>query len=201
MLNDSVVVDAPRLKERMRERGEVEGKRARRRRERETHLTGGGVGRAEKRSLKKMTVEEKEDEMSEEEGEENEEVEEEEEEEEEEVEEEEEEEEEAEEEEEEEEEDEKGQGSSSELSHCYSHVAKVPSMHLNSSAAFPPPLLSPLLAASSLAEALGEVSEDRRFSTLAEVVSEKTLKAIEGMGFTEMMEIQYRAIRSLLEGK
>ena len=42
---------------------------------------------------------------------------------------------------------------------------------------------------------------DRLFSSLSDVVSEKTLKAIEEMGFSEMMEIQYRSIRPLLEGR
>lgn len=42
---------------------------------------------------------------------------------------------------------------------------------------------------------------DRLFSSLGDVVSEKTLKAIREMGFTEMMEIQYRSIRPLLEGR
>lgn len=42
---------------------------------------------------------------------------------------------------------------------------------------------------------------DRLFSSLGDVVSEKTLKAIGEMGFTEMMEIQYRSIRPLLEGR
>ena len=42
---------------------------------------------------------------------------------------------------------------------------------------------------------------DRLFSSLSDVVSEKTLKAIGEMGFTEMMEIQYRSIRPLLEGR
>ena len=42
---------------------------------------------------------------------------------------------------------------------------------------------------------------DRRFSSLRDVVSEKTLKAIAEMGFTDMMEIQHRCIRPLLEGR
>ena len=42
---------------------------------------------------------------------------------------------------------------------------------------------------------------DRSFSSLSDVVSEKTLKAIGGMGFSEMMEIQHRSIRPLLEGR
>ncbi len=45
------------------------------------------------------------------------------------------------------------------------------------------------------------LGEDRRFSSLADCVSDKTLKAISEMGFTEMMEIQHRSIRPLLEGK
>ena len=50
-----------------------------------------------------------------------------------------------------------------------------------------------------LAAAVGGGS--RSFSSLKEVVSDKTLKAVEEMGFTDMMEIQYRAIRPLLEGR
>ena len=42
---------------------------------------------------------------------------------------------------------------------------------------------------------------DHSFSSLGDVVSEKTLKAIGEMGFSEMMEIQYRSIRPLLEGR
>ena len=42
---------------------------------------------------------------------------------------------------------------------------------------------------------------DRRFSSLRDVISEKTLKAIAEMGFTDMMEIQHRCIRPLLEGR
>ena len=43
---------------------------------------------------------------------------------------------------------------------------------------------------------------DRQFSGLADVVSEQTLKAVQvEMGFTEMMEIQFRCIRPLLEGR
>jgi len=42
---------------------------------------------------------------------------------------------------------------------------------------------------------------DQRFSSLKDVVSEKTLKAVGEMGFSEMMEIQYRCIRPLLEGR
>ena len=55
---------------------------------------------------------------------------------------------------------------------------------------------------SGAVEAFGErLGEDRRFSSLADCVSDKTLKAIHEMGFTEMMEIQHRSIRPLLEGK
>ena len=43
--------------------------------------------------------------------------------------------------------------------------------------------------------------EDRQFSSLSDVVSEKTLAGIRDMGFTHMMEIQYRCIRPLLQGK
>ena len=48
---------------------------------------------------------------------------------------------------------------------------------------------------------VGGGSVDRRFTSLADAVSDKTLKAIQEMGFAEMMEIQYRSIRPLLEGK
>ncbi len=47
----------------------------------------------------------------------------------------------------------------------------------------------------------GMMDGDRSFSSLSDCVSDKTLKAISEMGFTEMMEIQYRSIRPLLEGK
>ena len=43
--------------------------------------------------------------------------------------------------------------------------------------------------------------EDKLFSSLGDVVSEKTLQAIREMGFTAMMEIQNRSIRPLLLGK
>ena len=43
--------------------------------------------------------------------------------------------------------------------------------------------------------------EDKLFSTLSDVVSEKTLAAIREMGFSHMMEIQYQSIRPLLLGK
>ena len=43
--------------------------------------------------------------------------------------------------------------------------------------------------------------EDRQFASLVGLVSEKTLRAIEEMGFTEMMEIQHRTIQPLLEGR
>ena len=47
-----------------------------------------------------------------------------------------------------------------------------------------------------------EVSEDDRlFSSLSDVVSEKTLESVREMGFTHMMEIQFRSIRPLLLGK
>ena len=48
---------------------------------------------------------------------------------------------------------------------------------------------------------LGERGEDRNFSSLVDVVSEKTLQAVEEMGFTEMMEIQHKSIRPLLQGQ
>lgn len=42
---------------------------------------------------------------------------------------------------------------------------------------------------------------ERSFTSLGDVVSDKTLKAVGEMGFTDMMEIQYRSIRPLLEGR
>lgn len=39
------------------------------------------------------------------------------------------------------------------------------------------------------------------FKDLADKVSEKTLKAIDEMGFTHMTEIQSKAVPHLLEGK
>jgi ATP-dependent RNA helicase DDX18/HAS1 len=39
------------------------------------------------------------------------------------------------------------------------------------------------------------------FSSLADRVSEKTLKAVVDMGFTHMTEVQQRTIGPLLEGK
>ena len=44
-------------------------------------------------------------------------------------------------------------------------------------------------------------NEDRKFTSLEETVSEKTLNAVADMGFTDMMEIQHKSIRPLLEGK
>lgn len=41
----------------------------------------------------------------------------------------------------------------------------------------------------------------RGFNSLEGRVSDKTLKAIAEMGFTDMMEIQHRAIPPLLEGR
>lgn len=49
---------------------------------------------------------------------------------------------------------------------------------------------------------LPDVSGERQlFSSLADKVSEKTLKAVEDMGFTHMTEVQQRTISPLLEGK
>ena len=48
---------------------------------------------------------------------------------------------------------------------------------------------------------LAAVIGDRSFSSLKDVVSDKTLKAVGEMGFSDMMEIQYRSIRPLLEGR
>lgn len=42
---------------------------------------------------------------------------------------------------------------------------------------------------------------EKSFASLKGVVSPKTLQAISEMGFTEMMEIQHRCIRPLLEGQ
>ena len=55
---------------------------------------------------------------------------------------------------------------------------------------------------SSLEEMIeGSENEDRKFKSLEGTVSEKTLNAIADMGFTDMMEIQLKSIRPLLEGK
>lgn len=54
---------------------------------------------------------------------------------------------------------------------------------------------------SEIAATAGGTSVGRSFSSLSDVVSDKTLKAIGEMGFTDMMEIQYRSIRPLLEGR
>ncbi|XP_043104315.1 ATP-dependent RNA helicase DDX18 [Puntigrus tetrazona] len=43
--------------------------------------------------------------------------------------------------------------------------------------------------------------EDRSFASLAEVVSENTLKGVKEMGFETMTEIQHKTIRPLLEGR
>ncbi|XP_030643391.1 ATP-dependent RNA helicase DDX18 [Chanos chanos] len=43
--------------------------------------------------------------------------------------------------------------------------------------------------------------EDTSFSSLAELVSENTLKGIKEMGFEHMTEIQHKSIRPLLEGR
>ena len=48
---------------------------------------------------------------------------------------------------------------------------------------------------------MGSDSSDRNFSSLSGSVSDKTLKAIYEMGFTEMMEIQSKSIRPLLQGR
>lgn len=44
-------------------------------------------------------------------------------------------------------------------------------------------------------------SEDREFFSLTGLVSDKTLRAVNEMGFTEMMEIQFKSIKPLLEGR
>ncbi|XP_066515484.1 ATP-dependent RNA helicase DDX18 [Hoplias malabaricus] len=43
--------------------------------------------------------------------------------------------------------------------------------------------------------------EDRSFASLAELVSESTLKGVQEMGFELMTEIQHKSIRPLLEGR
>lgn len=45
------------------------------------------------------------------------------------------------------------------------------------------------------------IANDTSFKALAESVCENTLKAIEEMGFTNMTEIQAKAIPPLLEGR
>jgi len=47
----------------------------------------------------------------------------------------------------------------------------------------------------------GKLGMGKKFASLWEVVSEKTLNAVTDMGFTDMMEIQHKSIRSLLDGK
>ncbi|XP_065908246.1 uncharacterized protein [Dysidea avara] len=47
----------------------------------------------------------------------------------------------------------------------------------------------------------GELGMDKKFASLSDVVSEKTLNAVTDMGFTDMMEIQHKSIRPLLDGK
>ena len=44
-------------------------------------------------------------------------------------------------------------------------------------------------------------NDSRKFTSLEGTVSEKTLNAVADMGFTDMMEIQFKSIRPLLEGK
>ena len=53
----------------------------------------------------------------------------------------------------------------------------------------------------TLEEVLGSDSSDKKFSSLSGSVSDKTLKAVNEMGFTEMMEIQSKSIRPLLQGR
>lgn len=43
--------------------------------------------------------------------------------------------------------------------------------------------------------------EDTSFASLAELVSESTLKGVKEMGFEHMTEIQHKSIRPLLEGR
>ena len=56
-------------------------------------------------------------------------------------------------------------------------------------------------AGSADAVSLSGAVGGKNFSSLAGEVSDKTLKSISEMGFTEMMEIQHRSIRPLLEGR
>ena len=51
-----------------------------------------------------------------------------------------------------------------------------------------------------LESVLGDV-DSKSFTSLTGLVSNKTLKAIQEMGFKDMMEIQYKSIRPLLEGR
>lgn len=46
-----------------------------------------------------------------------------------------------------------------------------------------------------------QTPESREFAALEGLVSEKTLKGIADMGFTEMMEIQHKSIVPLLKGR
>lgn len=43
--------------------------------------------------------------------------------------------------------------------------------------------------------------EDTSFASLAELVSENTLKGVKELGFEHMTEIQHKTIRPLLEGR
>lgn len=43
--------------------------------------------------------------------------------------------------------------------------------------------------------------EDTSFASLAELVSENTLKGVKDLGFEHMTEIQHKTIRPLLEGR
>lgn len=43
--------------------------------------------------------------------------------------------------------------------------------------------------------------EDTSFASLAELVSENTLKGVKELGFEQMTEIQHKTIRPLLEGR
>lgn len=53
----------------------------------------------------------------------------------------------------------------------------------------------------SLKKILGPDDTDMSFESLAGKVSDKTLRAIKDMGFTQMMEIQHKSIGTLLEGQ
>lgn len=46
-----------------------------------------------------------------------------------------------------------------------------------------------------------DTTVNKSFESLRGQVSEETMKAVEGMGFTEMTEIQAKAIPKLLEGR
>lgn len=52
-----------------------------------------------------------------------------------------------------------------------------------------------------LLSAITGAFEDTAFTSLSELVSDNTLKAVKEMGFEHMTEIQHKSIRPLLEGR